>query len=95
MFEGFVLETTKIGIKTDSLVYTDVANNQETENVILWLKRLKVRHVLVLGYEDALEPIMNAAHALNAVGPEFLYVFPCFDVFILQRSLRVKHGKIF
>lgn len=93
MYEGFIFETAKLGIQVDSLVYTYASSDLEAKNSISWLLDLKYRHVFVLGYEETLEPLMNAAYELGAVGPEYLYVFPCFDVFNVQESLRARHGK--
>jgi hypothetical protein len=92
MHKGFLREATILGLVTESLVYSDPTNADETKNVIAWLKRLQFRHVLVLCYEETLDPILTTAAAQEAIGPGYLYVFPCFDVFVLQDNLRVQSG---
>jgi hypothetical protein len=64
----------------------------EARSVFESLKRLQYFHVYTICYPDQLEMLLNVALELNAIGPNYLYIFPGLDVYSLQQTLRISEG---
>ena len=43
-------------------------------------------------YPDQLEFLLTVASNLNAIGPDYLYIFPGLSVYELEQSLRIMNG---
>lgn len=57
------------------------------------MKRLQYHHVYMICYPDQLELLLTVASDLNAIGPDYLYIFPGLTVYGLEQNLRTMNGK--
>jgi hypothetical protein len=57
------------------------------------LKRSQFRHVYAICFDEKFIPVLSAAVEVEAIGADFLYVFPSIDKAALQNIVKVEHGK--
>lgn len=96
--KGFQDAATDAGIETKSIPFsfsTQEVGSQDAKSVIQQLVESKFRHVYAIFYEDHVAAIMGAAVDAGAVGAEYFYLFPGFDLFGFQETLTLEAGKCF
>lgn len=54
--------------------------SDEARNAIQTLKRIQYRHVFAIFFDTQFDPIMKVAKEMGAVGEDYLYIFPGFDI---------------
>lgn len=96
---AFQDEAAKHDIITESIAFTFANADAETRKVIARdtiraMLKLQYQHVYAIFYETDVLVMMEAAAELNAVGPDFLYVFPSMDVNNLD-NLLISSSKLY
>jgi Receptor family ligand binding region/7 transmembrane sweet-taste receptor of 3 GCPR len=91
--KSFRDETYEIGIATESFAYSSSASVEELVSVMAALKKSQFRHVYAICFEEKLLSILNAAVKADAIGANYLYIFPTVDPLSLEELLRSGHGK--
>jgi hypothetical protein len=77
---------------TDSVAYDSSVSQVELRGVMESLKRSQFRHVYAVCFDEKFVPVLSAAVEVEAIGPEFLYVFPSIDKAALRDIVKVQHG---
>jgi hypothetical protein len=85
-------EANKVDIATESFAYGSMATDEELSLLMASLQCSSIRHVYAICFEEQLVPILHAAVKADAIGSDFLYIFPSLDKSSLEEVLHIQHG---